>query len=179
MRALCLGDPLLPETDVGPLATAQLLDDLDAQVRETISRGARVLLGGRRLEGPGNFYAPTVLADIPRGSPAAEQELFGPVASLFRVKDETEAIAVANDSVFGLAASVWTTAPNEAERFAREIEAGTVFVNGMVASDPGFPFGGVKCSGYGRELGPWGMREFLNVKTVRRWEIGNRESGIE
>jgi len=179
MRALRLGDPLSPQTDVGPLATGQLLDDLDAQVRETVSRGARVLLGGHRLERPGNFYAPTVLADIPRGSPAAEQELFGPVASLFRVKDETEAIAVANDSVFGLAASVWTTAPNEAERFAREIDAGTVFVNGMVASDPRFPFGGVKCSGYGRELGPWGMREFLNVKTVRRWEIGNQESGIE
>ena len=168
MSALKVGDPMLPDTDVGPLATAAIRDELHAQVQETVSRGAEVMLGGAPLAGPGWFYAPTVLADIPRGSPAREQELFGPVASLFRVPTVDAAIALANDSSFGLGASAWTTDPVEAEKFARGLEAGSVFINGMVASDPRYPFGGVKHSGYGRELGSWGLREFVNIKTVRR-----------
>ena len=168
MSGLKVGDPMLPDTDVGPLATAAIRDELHAQVQETVSRGAEVLLGGAPLAGPGWFYAPTVLADIPRGSPAREQELFGPVASVFRVPDVDAAIALANDSTFGLGASAWTRDPVEAEKFARGLEAGSVFLNGMVASDPRYPFGGVKHSGYGRELGSWGLREFVNIKTVRR-----------
>ena len=136
MRALRVGDPLEPSTDVGPLATAQILQDLDNQVRETVSRGARLALGGQRLDGPGNFYAPTVLADIPAGSPAAEQELFGPVASLFRARDAASALGLANESSFGLGASVWTTDPNEADYYANEIETGTVFIYGIVVSVP-------------------------------------------
>ena len=167
MSALKVGDPMLPETDIGPLATSAIRDELHAQVEETISRGAQVLLGGAPLAGTGWFYAPTVLTDIPSGAPAREQELFGPVASLFRVPSVSEAIVLANDSSFGLAASAWTTDPAEAERFAHALEAGSVFINGMVASDPRYPFGGVKQSGYGRELGPWGLREFVNIKTVR------------
>jgi succinate-semialdehyde dehydrogenase/glutarate-semialdehyde dehydrogenase len=168
MSALKVGDPMLPDTDVGPLATAAIRDELQAQVQETKSRGAEVLLGGAPLAGPGWFYAPTVLADIPRGSPAREQELFGPVASVFRVPSVDAAIALANDSTFGLGASAWTTDAVEAERFARGLDAGSVFINGIVASDPRYPFGGVKHSGYGRELGSWGLREFVNIKTVRR-----------
>ncbi len=168
MASLKVGDPMLPETDVGPLATAAIRDELAAQVQETISRGAQVLLGGSPLAGPGWFYTPTVLTDIPPGSPARELELFGPVASLFRVPSVDAAIALANDSTFGLGASAWTTDPVEAEQFARGLEAGSVFINGQVASDPRYPFGGVKQSGYGRELGSWGLREFVNIKTVRR-----------
>jgi succinate-semialdehyde dehydrogenase / glutarate-semialdehyde dehydrogenase len=167
MAALKVGDPMSPETRVGPLASEQLVRDLDAQVEGTVRAGARVLTGGRRLGGPGWFYAPTVLADIPSDSPAYRDELFGPVASLFRVSDAGEAIRVANDTRFGLASSAWTRDPAEADRFATELEAGTVFVNGMVVSDPRFPFGGIKASGYGRELGAHGLREFTNVKTVR------------
>jgi succinate-semialdehyde dehydrogenase/glutarate-semialdehyde dehydrogenase len=167
MRALRVGDPMAADTDVGPLATAAIRDELDEQVRETVARGARIATGGHRLEGPGFFYAPTVLTDIPPGSPAARDELFGPVASVFRVRDADHALRLANDSTFGLAASVWTREADEARRFAEELETGQVFVNAMVASDPRFPFGGVKRSGYGRELGPWGLREFVNIKTVR------------
>jgi succinate-semialdehyde dehydrogenase/glutarate-semialdehyde dehydrogenase len=167
MAALKVGDPMLPNTDVGPLATSAIRDELHEQVRETVSRGAQVLLGGTPLAGPGWYYAPTVLADIPRGSPAREQELFGPVASLFRVPSVDAAIALANDSTFGLGASAWTTDAVEAETFAHGLEAGSVFINGMVASDPRYPFGGVKHSGYGRELASWGLREFVNIKTVR------------
>ncbi|HEX7121453.1 MAG TPA: NAD-dependent succinate-semialdehyde dehydrogenase [Gemmatimonadaceae bacterium] len=168
MRALKVGDPMADDTQVGPLATAKGASNLEAQVRETVAQGATLLLGGQRLPGPGNYFAPTVLADIPDGSPAATQELFGPVASIFRARDADHALAIANDSTFGLGAAVWTNDPVEADRFANEIETGLVFINGMVASDPRFPFGGVKASGYGRELGPWGLREFVNIKTVRR-----------
>ena len=160
---------MLPETDVGPLATSAIRNELHAQVQETVSRGAQVLLGGGPLAGAGWFYAPTVLTDIPRGSPAREMELFGPVASIFSVPSVDAAISLANDSTFGLGASAWTTDPVEAERFAHGLEAGSVFINGMVASDPRYPFGGVKQSGFGRELGAWGLREFVNVKTVRRF----------
>ena len=167
MERLVVGDPLDPATQVGPLATPSIVDDLDRQVRESVAAGARLLTGGRRLDRPGNFYAPTVLADIPAGAPADDEETFGPVASIFRVPDLDAAIRVANATTFGLGASAWTTDPAEIERFATELEAGSVFVNAMVASDPRFPFGGVKRSGYGRELAAYGLREFLNVKTVR------------
>jgi succinate-semialdehyde dehydrogenase/glutarate-semialdehyde dehydrogenase len=168
MHALRVGDPLDAATNVGPLATPGILDDLARQVDESVAAGARVLCGGRRIDRPGNYYEPTVLADVPDGSPAHREELFGPVATLFRARDEADAVRLANDTVFGLGASVWTSDAAEADRIAGAIEAGMVFVNAMVASDPRFPFGGVKHSGYGRELSAVGMREFMNVKTVRR-----------
>jgi succinate-semialdehyde dehydrogenase/glutarate-semialdehyde dehydrogenase len=167
MQALKVGDPADPATELGPLATAAIRDGLDAQVRRSVEGGARLLCGGRALDRPGFFYAPTVLEDAPAHTPAAREELFGPVAALWRVRDLDEAIARANDTSFGLGATVWTTDAAEAERAIREIEAGMVFVNGLVASDPRFPFGGIKQSGYGRELGGHGLREFVNVKRVR------------
>jgi succinate-semialdehyde dehydrogenase/glutarate-semialdehyde dehydrogenase len=167
MRRLHVGDPLDPTTDVGPLATSALLETLADQVKLSVQAGAKVLLGGHRLERAGNFYPPTVLADVPRGAPAFGEELFGPVAALLRARDAAEALALANATPYGLGASVWTRDRALAERFARELDVGSVFVNEMVVSDPRFPFGGVKGSGYGRELGPWGLREFVNVKTVR------------
>ena len=166
MRALRVGDPMDDSTDVGPLATPDLVTELEAQVKATVDAGARVLTGGTRLPGPGNYFAPTVLVDVPPGSPAYREELFGPVASVFRVRSVDEAIAVANDSTFGLGSSVWTKDEDERGRFVRGLEAGQVFVNAMVVSDPRVPFGGVKRSGYGRELGVHGIREFVNVKTV-------------
>ena len=178
MRALKVGDPMALDTDIGPLATPQIVTDLEAQVAESVRRGARVLTGGKRRPGKGNFYEPTVLTDIPVDSPAYREEMFGPVASVFRVRDIDEAIRVANDTDFGLAAAAWTRDDAEVDRFVRDLDAGTVFINGMVASDPRFPFGGVKHSGYGRELGPWGLREFVSVKTVRRHSVpasGNTE----
>jgi succinate-semialdehyde dehydrogenase/glutarate-semialdehyde dehydrogenase len=174
VAALGVGDPTDPATELGPLASRQLRDDLHAQVTRSIAAGARLLTGGRPLPGAGAFYAPTVLANVPRESPAAREELFGPVAAVLRARDLDEAIALANDSRFGLGASAWTSDPVEVRRFAEELEAGSVFINGMVVSDPRFPFGGVKQSGYGRELGVHGMREFQNVKTVR---IDVRASG--
>jgi succinate-semialdehyde dehydrogenase/glutarate-semialdehyde dehydrogenase len=168
MRSLKVGDPMLSETDIGPLATRQIAEDLERQVTESVKAGARILTGGKRIDGPGNYFEPTVLTDIPVESPAYRDELFGPVASLFRARDVDEAIRIANDTSFGLASAAWTRDDAEVDRFIRDLEAGTVFINGMVASDPRFPFGGVKSSGYGRELGRWGLREFVNVKTVRR-----------
>jgi succinate-semialdehyde dehydrogenase/glutarate-semialdehyde dehydrogenase len=166
MQALKVGDPRDPATEVGPLATRTTLTDLDDQVRRSVAAGARVLEGGHPLERPGNFYAPTVLTDVRPGSPAYNEELFGPVAALFRVRDAAEAIRLANDTSFGLGSSVWTNDDEERTRFIDEIEAGQVFVNGMVVSDPRLPFGGIKNSGYGRELGVYGIREFVNVKTI-------------
>jgi succinate-semialdehyde dehydrogenase/glutarate-semialdehyde dehydrogenase len=166
MRALRVGDPMDPATEVGPLATKTVLTDLDDQVRRSVAAGARLLTGGYALDRPGNYYAPTALTDIKPGSPAYVEELFGPVAALFRVRDAAEAIRLANDSSFGLGSSVWTNDAAERSRFIDEIEAGQVFVNGMEVSDPRLPFGGIKNSGYGRELSVYGIREFVNVKTI-------------
>jgi succinate-semialdehyde dehydrogenase/glutarate-semialdehyde dehydrogenase len=166
MASLKVGDPMDPNTDVGPLATADILQGLEAQVNKTVEMGARVLLGGKRIDRKGNFFAPTVLAEIPKGSPAHDDELFGPVASLYRAKDMAHAIQIANDSVFGLGACAWTNNAAERDLFIDEIESGLAFINGMVASDPRIPFGGVKHSGHGRELSHHGIREFVNVKAV-------------
>jgi succinate-semialdehyde dehydrogenase / glutarate-semialdehyde dehydrogenase len=166
MKALKLGDPFDEKTDVGPLATADAVESLHADVQKSVDAGAKVLTGGKAAGMPGNYYLPTVLTNIPPNSPAYREELFGPVASLFRVKNLDEAIRIANDSRFGLGASAWTNDPSEQERFINELEAGMVFINQMVASDPRVPFGGVKRSGYGRELSTFGIREFANVKTV-------------
>lgn len=166
MQALRVGDPMDEKVDVGPLASADAVKSLQEAVQKTVQAGARLLTGGAPGKGAGNFYLPTVLADIPEDSPAYREELFGPVASVFRVKDVDDAIRVANDSRFGLGASAWTNDPAEQERFINELEAGMVFINQMVASDPRLPFGGVKHSGFGRELSVHGIREFTNIKTV-------------
>ncbi|MBV9068269.1 MAG: NAD-dependent succinate-semialdehyde dehydrogenase [Acidobacteria bacterium] len=163
MEALKVGDPLDETNDVGPLATPQIADDIEKQVRDSVAAGAQLLTGGKRT---GNYYAPTVLARIPPNAPAAREETFGPVASVFRAADVDDAIAKANDSPFGLGASVWTNDRAEMDRFIDGIETGQVFINAMVASDPRVPFGGAKHSGFGRELGVYGIREFVNVKTV-------------
>ena len=168
MRALVVGDPMDERTNIGPLATAQIRDDLEDQVDRSIAGGARLLLGGKRRGGRGFFYEPTVLADVGFESPAFCEETFGPLAAIVRARDIDDAIAIANDSRFGLGAAAWTRDAAEIERFSRELAAGSVFINSMVVSDPRFPFGGVKKSGYGRELSAFGIREFVNVKTVRR-----------
>ena len=183
MRALVVGDPLDSTTQVGPLVSAEALETLEAQVRRSIEAGARVLTGGRRAARDGFFYEPTVLVDVPLDAPAWCEELFGPVATLARARDVTEALRLANDTPFGLGASVWTNDAEERARCIDELEAGMVFVNAMVASDPRLPFGGVKRSGYGRELGIYGLREFVNVKTVwvdgRRGDDGDRRQEVE
>jgi succinate-semialdehyde dehydrogenase / glutarate-semialdehyde dehydrogenase len=166
MEALKVGDPFEESTELGPLATAQGVEELDRDVQKTLAAGARLLTGGKRLERPGNFYAPTVLTNIPKNSPAYREELFGPVASLFRAKNAEDAIRIANESRFGLGASAWTNDVGERDQLINELETGMVFINRMVASDPRLPFGGVKQSGYGRELGHFGIREFTNIKTV-------------
>src|SRR5712672_1604229 len=166
MQNLRIGDPFDEKTELAPLATADAVKSLDADVQKSVKAGARVLTGGQPLKQPGNYYAPTVLTDIPKESPAYREEFFGPVAMLFRVKDIDEAIHLANDCRFGLGASAWTTDDRERERFINELESGMVFINKMVASDPRIPFGGVKQSGHGRELSANGIREFMNIKTV-------------
>jgi succinate-semialdehyde dehydrogenase/glutarate-semialdehyde dehydrogenase len=166
MEALEVGDPFDEKTELGPLASANGVADLDHDVQKSIRMGAHVLTGGKPLDRPGNFYAPTVLTNISEESPAYREELFGPVASVFRAKDVDHAIQIANSSRFGLGASAWTNDRTERERFINDIDAGMVFINRMVASDPRIPFGGVKWSGHGRELGIHGIREFTNIKTV-------------
>jgi len=166
MEGFRVGDPLQEETEVGPLATSAIRDEVEGLVEDARAHGARVACGGHRLPGPGNFYAPTVLEDVPRAARAFREELFGPVAQLFRVNSLDEALRLANDSDFGLGSCVWTRDEAEATRCIRELEAGLTFVNGMVVSDPRMPFGGVKQSGHGRELGPDGFYEFVNRKSV-------------
>ncbi|BAU09757.1 aldehyde dehydrogenase [Leptolyngbya sp. NIES-3755] len=166
-KALKIGDPMLPETDIGPLATPGILKDLDQQVQTSIQQGAKVLIGGEPIhDRPGNFYPPTILSEIPKGCLAEYDEFFGPVALVFRVPDLESAIARANDSPFGLGASAWTQDETERDRLIQEIESGSVFINDMVKSDVKLPFGGIKRSGFGRELGREGILEFVNVKTI-------------
>jgi succinate-semialdehyde dehydrogenase/glutarate-semialdehyde dehydrogenase len=166
MEAMRVGDPMKEDTQIGPLATTQLVEHLEAQVKAATHVGARILTGGERMVGDGNYFEPTVLTGVPRTSAVYREELFGPVAMLFRVQDINEAIEIANDTPFGLCASAWTREPVEQQRFVSELQCGGVFLNAMVASDPRLPFGGIKRSGYGRELSAAGMREFLNAKTV-------------
>jgi len=167
VSAIRIGDPMDEKAQLGPLATGAIRDGLDNQVKASVAAGARLLTGGKKLEGEGYFYAPTVLADIPPSAPAAQEELFGPVASVFKAKDLADAIRIANGTSFGLGASAWTRDAAERDAFVAEIESGLLFINGMVASDPRLPFGGVKNSGFGRELGEFGIREFVNIKSVR------------
>jgi succinate-semialdehyde dehydrogenase/glutarate-semialdehyde dehydrogenase len=166
VRQLRLGDPLDRETEVGPLARGDLRDQLHRQVRQSVKEGARVLHGGYPLPQRGYYYAPTVLVDVVEGMPAWREETFGPVAVIVRLRDVEEVIAAANDTPYGLGANVWTADVERAQRLTRQIEAGFVAINGMVASDPRLPFGGVKRSGYGRELGIFGIREFVNIQTI-------------
>ena len=166
MQALKVGDPMDEDTDMGPLAMPQILEDVDEQVRNSVEAGAKVLTGGKPADGPGNFYPPTVLSEIPENAAAYREEIFGPVASLFRVSDIDEAIALANDSDFGLSSSAWTNDEAEQERFINELEAGMTYINKMTESTPEVPFGGAKNSGYGRELSHFGIHEFVNPKTV-------------
>jgi succinate-semialdehyde dehydrogenase/glutarate-semialdehyde dehydrogenase len=166
MNALKVGDPTHEENELGPLATKEILAALEAQVKAAVAAGGRILCGGERMVSKGNYFEPTVIAGVPATAAVAREEIFGPVALLFRARGIDEAIELANDSPFGLGASAWTREPAEQQRFVAELEAGTVFLNGVVASDPRLPFGGIKNSGYGRELGAAGMLEFVNAKTV-------------
>ncbi|WP_375738776.1 aldehyde dehydrogenase family protein [Pseudomonas boanensis] len=168
VKALKIGDPQDPETYVGPMARFDLRDELDGQVQATLEQGARLLIGGEKLEGAGNYYAPTVLTDVTPEMTSFRQEIFGPVASLIVARDADHAIELANDSEFGLGGALWSTDAEKAQRLARRIVSGAVFINGFTASDPRVPIGGVKKSGYGRELSHFGLREFLNVKTIWR-----------
>ena len=177
MLQLVSGDPLDPATQLGPLASATLAKELEEQVQKSVAMGARLIRGAGAAGPEGAWFPATVLTDIPEGAPAFGDELFGPVGCVFRARDLDDAIRLANATRFGLAASVWTTVASEQERLAREIDAGSVFVNDMVVSDPRFPFGGVKASGYGRELSAVGLREFANVKTVRMRTSGGTHAG--
>ena len=166
MKAVVIGDPMKEETELGPIARKDLLLELHGQVVKSVEKGATILLGGNILEQKGFYYPATILTNVKKGMPAYEQEIFGPVASVIKVKDEKEAIFVANDTDFGLGASLWTEDINKAKEIIPSIEAGSVFVNGMVKSDPRLPFGGIKLSGFGRELSHYGIKEFVNIKTV-------------
>ena len=166
LRALRVGDPLDRATDVGPLARPDLADELERQIERSVAKGARLVLGGRRLPGPGNLFPPTLLTRVSPGMPAFDEETFGPLAVVTRARDAADAIALANRSRFGLGASLWTADVEAARELAAKLEAGAVFVNATVRSDPRLPFGGIKRSGHGRELGSFGIREFVNVKTV-------------
>ncbi len=166
MSSLKIGDPLDTGNDLGPLARENLLLDLEAQVAKSVELGAKVLVGGKRLEQKGYYYPGTILTNIKKGMPAYDEEIFGPVASLIIADNEDDAIRIANDSQFGLGASLWTKDLEKAKNLAHKIESGSVFINGMVKSDPRLPFGGIKASGYGRELSHYGIKEFVNIKTV-------------
>jgi succinate-semialdehyde dehydrogenase / glutarate-semialdehyde dehydrogenase len=170
MEGLTVGDPADPDTELGPLSSADAVETIEAQVRDTVAAGARLLTGGKPLDRPGFYYPPTVLTDIPNGSPGAREEFFGPVALLWRVPDVDGAIRIANDSSFGLGGSAWTRDPAEQQRFVAEIQTGMMYINKFTESTPAVPFGGVKNSGYGRELGRFGLRSFVNAKTV--WIAG-------
>ena len=166
IRALRVGDPLDPSTQVGPLARKDLRDALERQVAASVKMGARVIVGGKRRDGKGWFYEPTLLAGVTEEMPVLKEETFGPVAALLAVRDADEAVRVANDSPYGLGAALWTADLERAKAIARRIESGSVFINGMVASEPRLPFGGTKQSGYGRELSGFGIREFVNIQTI-------------
>jgi succinate-semialdehyde dehydrogenase/glutarate-semialdehyde dehydrogenase len=166
-RGLRVGDPMSPETDIGPLAQKQAVETLEKQLQAGIKSGAKILIGGKRRPGPGFYFEPTVLANIPVGDAFSQEELFGPVAMLFRASDLNHALEIANATPFGLGASIWTQDKAEQQRGISELQAGQVFVNSMVASQPALPFGGIKQSGYGREMGDFGIREFMNAKSVR------------
>jgi succinate-semialdehyde dehydrogenase/glutarate-semialdehyde dehydrogenase len=166
MESLTIGDPMDENTDLGPMSQGNGVTDLDEQVQDSIKAGARLLTGGERLDQPGNWYPPTVLADIPKDARAYREELFGPVALVFRAADADDAIRIANDSDFGLGGSAWTTDEAEKERFANEVESGMVYINKVTESTPEVPFGGAKNSGYGRELASFGPQSFVNAKTI-------------
>jgi succinate-semialdehyde dehydrogenase/glutarate-semialdehyde dehydrogenase len=166
MKAKKVGDPFIDGTDIGPLARHDLRDDLHKQVLASIEHGAKLLLGGKIPPGKGAYYTPTVLGDVKAGMPAYDDELFGPVAAIIKAKDEVDAVRIANDTIFGLGAAVFTKDVERGERIARKLEAGSAFVNSLVASNPRLPFGGIKQSGYGRELGSYGIKEFVNAKTI-------------
>lgn len=166
MAVLKLGDPLDPATDIGPLAYADAVKELERDINATVSAGAKLLLGGKAINGPGFFFPPTVLTNVPKGSPAYSEEFFGPVASIFRVNNAEEALRIANDTRFGLGSSLWSNDPDEQNYFIDGLEAGMVYINKMVVSDPRLPFGGVKQSGIGREMAHFGIREFTNIKTL-------------
>ncbi|MCD6162221.1 MAG: NAD-dependent succinate-semialdehyde dehydrogenase [candidate division Zixibacteria bacterium] len=166
MKSLKIGDPLSDDTQVAPMARMDLLEELDGQVQKSIKLGAKLLCGGKKAEGPGAFYLPTVLSDVKKGMPVYNEETFGPVTAIIKVKDAEDAVEVANDSEFGLGGSLWSKDLRKAESIARRIETGSVFINGMTKSDPRLPFGGIKKSGFGRELSHYGIKEFVNIKTI-------------
>ena len=163
---MIVGDPMNENTQMGPLAQKNLLDTIDKQVQQSIKMGAELITGGKRINSEGFFYQPTLLTNVKKGMPVVDEETFGPVSVIIRVKNAEEAIKIANDTMYGLGASIWTKDIKKGEEIARKIEAGAVFVNGMTKSDPRLPFGGIKKSGYGRELSSYGIKEFLNIKTI-------------